>query len=494
MPNFAIPTIEEASFLFPIFILTIAACIPVTLKVCSKNKEPSNGLSLLFGMGGLFLAAAAVAFLNPEQPYRLVFSGALVFDNLSTFTNLVMILVSALVLFLSYQNVNTKGQGYAEHVFLLLLSLAGMMILVSSGDLMVAFIGLELMSIALYILISIGHEQKLTKEAAFKYFILGSFASALFLYGVAFVFGVTGSTSILTLSAQAQILATTNRLFLTGIVFLLSGILFKVSIFPFHAWAPDVYQGAPTPVTAFMATGVKIAMFTLFLRMATLKIFAGDDSLLLVLQVLAVLTMTVGNVTALVQENVKRMLAYSSIAHAGYILVGIIVACTSLSPDAGSATLFYLLGYSVMNIGALAVVNIFEKENRGNLSVEDYAGLGFKYPFLGCALAVFIFSLAGIPPLVGFIGKFYIFAAAVKEGYIWLAVFGMINSLLSAYYYLRVLVYLYMKEPTHSVGISEQGVTSKVVVATSMALTLLMGIASALFYKPAYQSMLALFS
>ncbi|CAM6000332.1 unnamed protein product [Sphagnum balticum] len=237
----------------------------------------------------------------------------------------------------------------------------GMLTLTSSNDLIVSFIGLEIMSIALYVLIGLGHEQQFSKEAAFKYFILGSFASAIFLYGIALVFGATGSTTISHLGLHGMILEAKNGLLLTGMILLLVGIGFKVSLFPFHAWTPDVYQGAPTSVSGFMATGVKVVMFTLFLRLAMTHIFMAEPKMIAALQIIAVLTMTVGNITAIVQENIKRMIAYSSIAHAGYILIGVIAACTSKTPEAGSATLFYLVGYSVMNLGAFAVVNILKR-------------------------------------------------------------------------------------------------------------------------------------
>lgn len=490
MQDLPIPTLLETLYLLPIAILTVFACIPVTVKVFTGNEEPNNKFSLGIGMVGLALAAASVVYTAAGGKIQ-VFSGALVFDNLSTYANLAAILISALTLFISFDNVNTRGASFAEHVFLVLLSLGGMMVLVSANDLMVSFVGLELMSIALYILIGIGHEQVLSKEAAFKYFILGSFASAVFLYGIALAYGVTGTTNVLTVATQAQILGAQNQLFLIGLVLLLVGIAFKVSIFPFHAWTPDVYQGAPTSVSAFMATGVKLAMFTLFIRFAEMGLFSGDSRIISALQVLAVLTMTFGNVTALVQENIKRMVAYSSIAHAGYILVGVIVAMASKSPEAATATLYYLLGYSVMNIGAFAVISVFEKENRGHLTLGDYAGLGFKYPLLGLAFAVFMLSLAGIPPTVGFLGKFYLFASAVQEGFVWLAIIGVINSLLSAYYYLRVLVFLYMKEGIFDV---ETGAvtTTGVVVATTAVLTVGMGVFASFFYSPALKSVLGL--
>jgi NADH-quinone oxidoreductase subunit N len=482
MQDFTFPTLAETFFLIPMTILSIFACIPISIKVLRNNKEPSNILTLAIALVGILLSAVALVFVGPSL--GAVYGGALIFDGMATYANMAVFAITVLTLFLSESGVNTRGASFAEHTFLILLSAVGMITLTSSNDLIVSFVGLEIMSIALYVLIGLGHEQLYSKEAAFKYFILGSFASAIFLFGIALIFGATGSTTISSLGLQGMILESRNGLLILGLILLLVGIGFKVSLFPFHAWTPDVYQGAPTSVSAFMATGVKVVMFTLFLRLAMTHLFMSDPKIISILQVIAVLTMTVGNITAIVQENMKRLVAYSSIAHAGYILVGIIAAATSKTPEAASATLFYIVGYSVMNIGAFAIINVFEKEERGNLSIMDYAGLGYKYPLMGVGLAVFMFSLAGIPPTVGFMGKFYIFASAIKEGYLGLAIIGVINSLISAYYYLKVLVALYMKDPVFDVK-PTAGKSSSFVVVVTLILTLAMGIFSASFYAPA---------
>ena len=491
MHEYSIPTLAESFFLIPMTLLAFFACVPITLKVLNKNSEPSNNLTLAIALVGIFLSMGAIIFQGTAG--TLVFSEALIFDKMASYANLTVLTITALTLILSLSGVNTRGQSYAEHTFLILLSAVGMLTLISSNDLIVSFVGLEIMSIALYVLIGIGHEQKFSKEASFKYFILGSFASALFLYGIALIFGATGSTGISTLGMQAVILGAHNALFILGLVMLIVGIGFKISLFPFHAWTPDVYQGAPTSVSGFMATGVKVVMFTLFLRLACTHLFFANEKIINALQIIAILTMTVGNVTAIVQDNLKRLIAYSSVAHAGYIMIGIIAACTSRSPDAAAATLFYLISYSIMNLGAFAVVNIFEKEERGQLTVSDLSGIGFKYPLLGCALAVFMFSLAGIPPTIGFIGKFYIFAAAIKEGFLGLAILGVINSLLSAYYYLRVLVYLYMKEEALEVK-ATKGFSSRFVIVATLIATVLLGIFSTSIYEPAFRSVTALFA
>lgn len=486
MNEFLAPSLMDTLSLLPIVWLAVMACVPITIKVLNQNKEPSNSLSLGFGLAGIILSFVTLATQSAFS--GRVFNGALILDHLSSFASYGVLLIGASSLLLSASNVNTKGQSFAEHIFLLLYAMIGMLILVGTDDLIVAFIGLELMSIALYILIALGHEQEASKEAAFKYFLLGSFASAIFLYGIAFIYGLAGTTQLSPAAIQAIKMAGSGAMTLVAIVCLLGGVAFKVSLVPFHAWTPDVYQGAPTSVTAFMATGVKLVMFTFLLRVASSGLLAIDPSIVWVMSALAVLTMTVGNITAIVQDNVKRLIAYSSVAHAGYVMVGVVAASTAKTPEAGSGTLYYLIIYSIMNLGAFAVVSLFEREQRGNLAVSDYAGLGFKNPFLGLGLAIFMISLAGIPPTAGFLGKFYIFSAAVKEGYLWLAVFGVINSLISVYYYLRVLVYLYMEEPLFDVQ-AQRGLGARVVVASGMAAILILGV----FSTPVYREALATF-
>ncbi|MBK9293659.1 MAG: NADH-quinone oxidoreductase subunit N [Oligoflexia bacterium] len=466
--------------------LFLTACIPITLKVLNKNIEPSNRLTLSIATVGIIVVAVLTKLqgLNPSP----LFFGALIFDKMAQEINHTVLAITLFTLFLSYSNVNTKEHTLAEHVFLVLSSATGMMTLASSTDLMVTFVGLELMSIALYVLIALGHEQRFSKEAAFKYFILGSFASAIFLFGVSFIFGVSGTTQMHVIANSAQSLLTNNNLFIIGVGMIIIGIGFKVSLFPFHAWTPDVYQGAPTPVSAFMATGVKLVMFAAFIRLAMDNFFNGSTKLNLIMQILAVLTMFAGNISALVQENVKRIVAYSSVAHAGYMFIGIIAASQASSLDAATATLFYVIIYAVMNMGAFAVISIFERQNRDGLNINNYAGIGFKKPFLGAALSIFMLSLAGMPPMVGFIGKFYVFSSAIQEGYLWLTIFGVLNSLVSAYYYLRVVVIMYMKEPSDEEIKTPGAWPAKAVVAITAVLTIIFGIMSQAIYRPSEKS------
>jgi len=342
---------------------------------------------------------------------------------------------------ISIPYVRRTGMDRGEYYALLLFSTLGMMIMAGSLDLITIFLGLETLSISLYILAGFLREQLKSNESALKYLLLGAFASGFVLYGIALIYGATGSIN---LKRVAEVVAAgkvaSPTLLIIGMGLLIIGFGFKVASVPFHMWTPDVYEGAPTSVTAFMIAGTKAAAFAAFLRilMTALPVLQPDWSR--ILWVLAVLTMTVGNVVAIAQSNIKRMLAYSSIAHAGYILVALVAA----GKLGSGSVLFYLVAYTFMNLGAFAVVVALARQEGERLTIDEYAGLGLRYPFLGAAMALFMFSLAGIPPTGGFMGKFYIFSAAIQANYIGLAVIGVLNSVISAYYYLRVTVVMYM--------------------------------------------------
>ncbi len=461
----------------PMIVLFLASLIPITIKVLRGNREQSSEATLFQGLGGLMAAAILhmtvyMALEHSSNP--MIFANALVIDGVSFWVGLTALIASAVALMLMHDNPSTNGEQFSELVFLTLSSVLGMLILVSAADLLILFIGLETMSLALYLMIAMSHEQKLSKEAAFKYFILGSFASALFLYGISFLFGTTGSTYIPEIVQQTGQLISTNRLFLIGIVLVIVGFCFKVSIAPFHAWTPDVYQGAPTPHTALMATAVKAVSFAAFLRIITTKSLVGSENLFNFLQWLAVLTMIIGNVAAIIQNNFKRMLAYSSIAHSGYILVGIITVGVSERTSFGaSGVIFYLIGYSLMTLGAFAVVSLFEKNENSKIQIDDLAGYSKKNPVMALCLTIFLLSLAGVPPTIGFFGKFYLFTSAIGEGLIWLALWGVLNSVISAYYYLRPIVVMYMKEGEAEDANLEMGATRFAVFASAVFVVLL---------------------
>jgi NADH-quinone oxidoreductase subunit N len=372
------------------------------------------------------------------------FNDAVALDNYSAFFSMIFLFAAGLTILMSDEYLTREGYPVSEFYPLILFTTACAMWMASGTEMMTIFLGLEGMSICLYVLAGFMRKDLRSNEAGLKYFLLGAFSSAFLLYGMALTYGVTGSTKLteigIYLNAHGSLLE--NPMTLAGMILLATGFLFKIAAVPFHMWTPDVYQGAPTPITAFMSAGPKAAAFAAFLRIMEYCFFSLKPEWTAMLWVLAVLTMIIGNVLAINQTNIKRMLAYSSIAHAGYALVGLVAA----NEIGYSGILFYLLAYTFMNIGAFAVLVLAGKKGEENLTLEGFSGFGLKRPFLGVAMTIFLFSLMGLPPTAGFTGKFYVFAGAVKAGYIWLAVIGVLNSAVSLYYYLRIMVYMYFRD------------------------------------------------
>ncbi|HVG33324.1 MAG TPA: NADH-quinone oxidoreductase subunit N [Pyrinomonadaceae bacterium] len=396
------------------------------------------------------------------------FNGMIVLDGLRLSFTLIFLLVSALTILISMVWVEGEDLPAGEFHSLLLFATAGMMLMASGGDLVIIFLGLEILSIATYVMAGFRRTDLRSNESSLKYFILGSFSSAFLLYGIALIYGATateggqaGTTNIAQIAVRINDSIYPPLLF-AGAAMLLVGFGFKVATAPFHIWTPDVYEGAPTPVTAFMAAGPKAAGFASFLRVfvfgfpfvATAASTAGlaHAAWLNALLVMAIITMTVGNVVAIVQNNVKRMLAYSSIAHAGYALVGFIGAGATSDAEQRSAAMaavaFYMLTYAVMNLGAFAVVTLISRSNDRRTEVEDYNGIGFRAPTLAFALSLFLLSLLGMPLTAGFMGKIMVFRAALNEGYYGLVVIAVLNTAISAYYYLRLIIVMFFRERT----------------------------------------------
>jgi NADH-quinone oxidoreductase subunit N len=472
--------IGDVLLISPMIALLVTSIIPLTIKVLKGNVEQSPSATLFQGLCGIIVAIVALAMVSGSG--ATAFSNALLFDGITLWVGLIALVGVGAALLLMYDNPATTGEQFSELVFLTLSSAIGMLILVSAVDLLMVFIGLETMSLALYLMIAMSHEQKLSKEAALKYFILGSFASAIFLYGVAFIFGSVGSTYIIDVINKTPELVSSSQTFIFGMTLLILGFCFKVSIVPFHAWTPDVYQGAPTPHTAYMATAVKAVSFAAFLRLILTKSLVGSENLLDILQWLAVLTMLVGNVAAILQNNFKRMLAYSSVAHSGYIMIGIIT--TGLSDDrpaASSGVIFYLAAYSLMTLGSFAIVALMERNENSSIQIDDLAGYATKKPWMALCLTVFLLSLAGIPPTVGFFGKFYIFQGAIGEGLIWLAIWGVLNSVISVYYYLRPIVVMYMKEGEQMDSVLPMNATRTAIIVSAVLVVVLGLISGPLF-------------
>ena len=411
------------------------------LFIPAKNK---GAMALLSALG---LAVSLVMALVQKGP-ALAFGGAVALDGFSTFLNVLFLASGLVAVALAYDYLKHMHLERNTYYILLLFSVGGMMLMGMSTDLMMVFLSLELLSIPLYVLSGFARPAEKSEEAAIKYFLLGAFASGFVVYGIALVFGATGTTSLAGIVQAVKSGALLNPNLLTiGGALLLIGLGFKVAAVPFHMWTPDVYHGAPTSVTAFMALGAKAAGFAALLRifLTVFPSLAADFTP--VLWVLAALTMFLGNVVAIAQRNIKRMLAYSSIAHAGYLLMALVpYGQRGLTGDVSASLLFYLVAYGLTNFGVWSVVMLLERAEGKGLALDDYAGLGRKYPALAASMTVFMLSFAGVPPTLGFVGKFYLFRTVLEGGYIWLALIGVLTSLVSAYYYLRVVVIMYMRD------------------------------------------------
>ncbi len=422
----------------PETILTVTALSVLTLEM-ARVSRPRIILSV--AVLGLLLSAAA-AFITSGNN-QILFGGMLKLNQISLFFDMLYISIGLITLIFSQGYLEKRGsKSRGEYPVLILFAVIGMMLMTRANDLVIVFLGLELLSISLYVLVGFLRHDNLSNESGLKYLLLGAFATGFFLFGAAFTYGATGTTNydgILLAIANDNIL---SKIYLVlGIGLLLIGFAFKVALVPFHMWSPDVYQGAPTTVTGFLCTAPKAAGFGALLILFNNPLADMHYQWQDIFWLLAVLTMTVGNVTALVQSNVKRMLAFSSISHAGFLVMGILV----LNVSSISAVLFYLVTYSVINLGSFAIVSSVEREENG-LKFKDYRGLGLRYPWLAAAMTIFMISLAGFPPTAGFVAKYGLFSAAIAEGYIWLVVIAVLNTLISVYYYLRLVINMYMKE------------------------------------------------
>ena len=443
----------------------------VVMLVDAFARPTQRWLTGSISLAGLAVAAVSSAWLwlSWQGPSE-AFNGMILLDEMRLGFTLVFLVVSALTILVSMVWVENERLPAGEFHSLLMFATAGMMFMASAGDLVIVFLGLEILSIATYVMCGFRRTDIRSNESSMKYFILGSFSSAFLLYGIALTYGATstaaglpGTTNIAEIGRRLTD-AQYPLLLLAGAAMMLVGFSFKIATAPFHVWTPDVYEGAPTPVTAFMAAGPKAAGFASFLRVFLFAfpfvVVTANESVagrihsawLAALVVIAILTMTVGNVVAIAQDNVKRMLAYSSIAHAGYALVGFIAA--GAAPDieqrnsAIAAVIFYLLTYAVMNLGAFAVVQLIARAGDRRTEVEDYNGIGFQSPWLAFCLSLFLLSLLGMPLTAGFTGKVMVFRAALDQRYYTLVVIGVLNTAISAYYYLRLIIVMFFRERT----------------------------------------------
>lgn len=456
---------HDLSAFLPGIIVAVAGLVALLLDAFKKGTDQIYYLSV-----GSLIFALAVAINSLTGGTGTAFSGMIVYGGVAAFGSVVILLGALFSVVVSKDYLQDLDLHNGEVYAMILLSVVGMLGLAVANDLISFFIGLETMSICLYVMAGLIKNEKTGAEAALKYFLLGAFSTGFLLYGIALIYGATGHTNLEEIAAVAE----PSLLFLAGSALLLVGIFFKIGAVPFHMWTPDVYQGTPTTLTALMATAAKSATFIAFVLILT-RMLPGNEAgdWTNVLQVVAILTMVVGNLIALAQDNVKRMLAYSSIAHAGYLLVGLAAG----TAEGYAGVLYYLFAYTIMNVGAFTVIAYYER-NKGLdfTQIESYAGLGFKFPLMGVLLSIFLFSLVGIPPFVGFIGKYYVFAAAVNAGLVPLAVIGVLASAASAYYYLRVMVYLYFKDAHKEYTLKTPGALFKYTLVLLAILTVYYGI------------------
>ena len=443
-------TWADLSSTFPELALAVSALSILLLE--SLRVPPRNRLA-----GVALVGLAAALFLGLAFPAEGQFySGMIAVDRFTRYFEVVFLVIAAASILIAVPYLRDTLEERGEYYALLLFATVGMMLMVKAHDLTIVFLGLELLSISLYVLVGFYRHRVRSNEAALKYLLLGAFSSGFFLLGIALLYGSTASThydairqSIL---SGAQL---SPALTLAGFGLLLVGFAFKVALVPFHMYAPDVYEGAPTSITAFLSAGPKVAGFAALLKVIVVSFAATTQHWWGIVWVLAAVTMSVGNITALMQGSVKRMLAYSSVAHAGYLAIAILVG----TYDSTFGLSFYLAVYAVTTLGAFGIVSLIEGRDESGLDVESYRGLASRSPYLAAVFALAMLSLAGLPPTAGFLGKYFIFSAAIDEGYLWLVVIAVLNSLVSVYYYLRPVVAMYMQEPDQDTPVPLPGVT-----------------------------------
>ena len=429
--------------ILPMTVLIAWGCVLLLLDAFIP-KGRKSWTALLAGLG---LLLCLVLTISQASWVSSGFNGMVIHDGFSSFLQVLFLSSGLAGIAIAFDYLKRMEIDRGEYYVLLLFSISGMLLMSQANDLIVVFLALELLSIPLYVLSGFARPRLEFEEAALKYFLMGAFAGGFVVFGVALVFGATGTTNLTAIVNAVNNQIANIQLLTIGAALILVGMGFKVAVVPFHMWTPDVYQGAPSSVSAFMSVGAKAAGFAALLRIFLTAFPSLASNLTMVFWTISALTMFLGNVVAIAQSNIKRMLAYSSIAHAGYIMMALVTFGNSaMSQDVVSASLFYLAAYAFTSFGAWAVVIALEKAEGGGLALDDYAGLGRKYPLLAASMAVFMLSFTGIPPTLGFMGKFYLFRTVIEGGYLGLALIGVFTSLISAYFYLRVIVVMYMRD------------------------------------------------
>jgi NADH-quinone oxidoreductase subunit N len=463
------PQTAELLRFLPEIILTIAGTLLLVVEGFKKDEDSRSLISTLAAIAiGVAMYGTVVAYQNPG----MAFSNMLISDGYAAFFRLVVLGVGLLTVLSSSAYLSREKSNTGEFYVLVLFSLAGQCLMAAANELMMVFIGLEVSSIASYILAGYLRDDKRGNESALKYFLLGSFATAFLLYGVAWVYGMTGSTNLLEIRAAIEKGVPSMMMVSAAAGLMLVGFAFKISAAPFQGWAPDVYQGAPSPVSGFLSAGPKAVAFAVMIRVFQTAFEAITPKWEPILWVIALLTMTIGNFAALWQNNIKRLLGYSSIAHAGYVLV----AVTTHSTTGTAAAMFYLAAYGLMNYGAFAIVTHVAGKGEKHVTLDDMKGLSQREPAVAAMLTVFMLSLIGVPLTAGFFGKFYIFKAAIDSNMVWLTALGLLNSAVAAYYYLRVLVVMYMHDPESTEHVSAIPGGLKLTMWVTAAATVVLGV------------------
>ncbi|MGH9458710.1 MAG: NADH-quinone oxidoreductase subunit N [Thermoanaerobaculia bacterium] len=468
--------------ILPELVLVVAGLILILLDAFAPRLRP-----YFSHLTVLSLIGAAVAVMR--VPLGIYFGGTYEIGRLTILFDLIFLVATLLAVLFSREYLGREGFEGGEYYALLLWGTVGMMMMAKGLDLLVVILGLELLSICIFILAGSHRRIPIANEASLKYFLMGAFATGFILYGTALIYGMTGSTSVVQLGQWFATLDATPPLLTISVVMVLGGLGFKLALAPFHGWAPDVYQGAPTPVAAWLSTAPKAATLVALIRIwDALDGGSGVQAWTGLIAVLSVLSMVVGNLVAIAQRDLKRMLAYSGIAHVGYMAIAIYV----LRPESIAAITIYAATYALMNIGAFGVVSLLQKSQNEPQTLDDVAGMGFRHPMYGLALTVCMISLAGIPPTAGFMAKFYLFRVAVEAGAVWIALVGIVASIVSVYYYLRVVYYLYMKEADELTVEPDQGIFSAAALAITVVGILAIGILPAPLFRGALEAATAL--
>jgi len=457
--------IESVRYILPEIILTGFALVSLILGLFVKKK----GL-----LGALCLAGIALAVLSLQESYKAaspLFSGMLLNDSFSEFFKEISLLVTGLVILISMGYRSFSDEDSGEYYFLLLLTAVAMMFAVSSNNLIMIYISLEAVSLISYILVGFLKRDIRSSEGALKYFLFGALSTGIMLYGISFIYGLFGTTDLSAISAALGSGNVNNFTAFISLMLILSGLCFKCALVPFHMWVPDAYQGAPTPITALISSGPKAIGFAVLIRIFLKNFFPLFPNWVDIITVISIFTMTAGNLIAISQDNIKRMLGYSSIAQAGYILIGFAVG----TPRGVEGSLLYILAYVLMNLGAFGCVVLISNSIKSD-GIENYAGLYKKDPAIAFMLTLFLLSLAGIPPLAGFLGKFLVFAAAIESKFIFLAVAGVINSVVAMYYYLRVIKFMYLDEPPGTFEAQAQPICLQIALIVALAGVLIIGL------------------